>query len=212
MIGTACTQKRAHTHTHLRLAGCVWLSVFHGSAPVLCFFPPFSPTLGASYLCRPMPPFAHTPLPCLLRGGTAASEQALPLCGADRALIWRLMLRKRLIKAARCERGRGLITTSESISTLRANWPGNEWPAAGQRLGHLMAVLWRRRWVYFYALSPSSLLPFNELGLVIRLSSLKAGPIVLQQTFPPSYLHMGWTWCNSLKTQLKGGWGRCCNS
>lgn len=28
---------------------------------------------------------AHTPLPLLLRGRTAVSEQALPLCGADRA-------------------------------------------------------------------------------------------------------------------------------
>ena len=35
-----------------------------------------------------------------------------------------------------------LITASESISTLRANWPGSERPAAGQRLGHLMAVIW----------------------------------------------------------------------
>lgn len=36
---------------------------------------------------------------------------------------------------------RGLITLSESISTLGANWPGSRWPAAGQRLGHLMARL-----------------------------------------------------------------------
>lgn len=69
----------------------------------------------------------------------------------------------------------GLITASESISTLRANWPGSEQPAAGQRLGHLMALLSHCRWLYFYALSPLNLLPFNELGLVI-LRALRAGP------------------------------------
>lgn len=66
----------------------------------------------------------------------------------------------------------GLITVNESISTLRANWPGSEWPAAGQRLGHLMAVLSHCRWVYFYALSPLSLLQFNEHNLVVSQSSL----------------------------------------
>lgn len=66
----------------------------------------------------------------------------------------------------------GLITANESISTLRANWPGSEWPAAGQRLGHLMAVLSRRRWVYFYAPSPLSLLQFNEHNLAVPQSSL----------------------------------------
>lgn len=69
----------------------------------------------------------------------------------------------------------GLITASESISTLRANWPGSEWPAAGQRLGHLMAPLSHCRRVYFYALPPSSLLPFNELGAVIRRALSKPG-------------------------------------
>lgn len=49
---------------------------------------------------------AHTPLPLPLRGGTAVSEQARPLCGADRALIWRLMLWERLIKWDRWEGGR----------------------------------------------------------------------------------------------------------
>lgn len=51
---------------------------------------------------------AHTPLPLLLRGGTAVSERGLPLRGADRALISRPMLRKRLIKGGRWERGRAL--------------------------------------------------------------------------------------------------------
>lgn len=180
--------RRAHTHTHTPATHwpCLIVRIPSPLAP----FPrliPSSPTLGASYLCRPMPPLAHTPLPLLLRGGTAASEQALPLRGADRALIWGPMLGKRLIKGEPMRKRQGLITPSESISTLWANWPGSEWPAAGQRLGHLMALLSHCRRVYFYALPPSSWLPFNELDLVIRWVLSELGRMCSSK--PPHHHH-----------------------
>lgn len=165
-------QAHAGTHTHLRFTDHIWLFVFLTSAPFLSFNPPFAGTLCILSLSTHAS-LAHTPLPLLLRGGTAVSEQALPLRSADRALIWRLMPRKRLIKGGRWGRRQGLITGSESIPTLWANWPGSEWPAAGQRLGHLMAFLSHCHWVYFYALSPSSLLRFNEPGLVIHKACSK---------------------------------------
>lgn len=147
-------------------------------APRLRSLPPLHPPFTGARHILSLPTHAspaRTPPPLLLRGGTAVSERALPLRGADRALIWGLMLRKSLIKRGAVRKRQGLITASESILTLWANWPGSERPAAGQRLGHLMAPLSRCRWVYFYALSPSSLLPFNELGLVIRRALSKLG-------------------------------------
>lgn len=165
-------QAHAGTHTHLRFTDHIWLFVFLASAPFLSFNPLFH--RHSAHLI-----FVD---PCLPRSHTAASpvkrwdcfyEQALPLRSADRALIWRLMPRKRLIKGGRWGRRQGLITASESIPTLWANWPGSEWPAAGQRLGHLMAFLSHCHWVYFYALSPSSLLRFNEPGLVIHKACSK---------------------------------------
>ncbi|KAI9525838.1 hypothetical protein NQZ68_002386 [Dissostichus eleginoides] len=80
------------------------------------------------------------------------------------------MVRKRLMR-----KRPALITASESISTLRANWPGSERPAAGQRLGHLMAVISLCRRVYFY--STWSFLQFNELRLVIRRAQADCAPV-----------------------------------
>lgn len=75
--------------------------------PRLCSLPlpqpPFTDILSLSTHAS----LAHTPLPLLLRGGTAVSDQARPLRSADRALIWRPMPRKRLIKAGADEKEAG---------------------------------------------------------------------------------------------------------
>lgn len=88
---------------------------------------------------------AHTPLPLLLRGGTAASEHALPLRGADRALIWRLMLRKRLIKGERWERGRGLSHRVKASQLSGLIGRG----ASGQLLGRD----WVTWWLFFHTVT-----------------------------------------------------------
>lgn len=199
-------QAHAGTHTHLRFADHIWLFVFLASAPFLCFNPPFTDTLCILSLSTHAS-LAHTPLPLLLRGGTAVSEQALPLRNADRALIWRLMPRKRLIKGGRWGRRQGLIKASESIPTLWANWSGSEWPAAGQRLGHLMAFLSHCHWVYFYTLSPSSLLRFNELGLVNHKACSKLSWLCSSELPHPKRGDPGKLDVIFLKTGLKEGGG-----
>lgn len=88
---------------------------------------------------------AHTPLPLLLRGGTAVSEQALPLHGADRALIWRLILRKRLIKGDRWERGRGLSRQVKASQLSGLIGQG----ASGQLLGRD----WVTWWLFFHTVA-----------------------------------------------------------
>lgn len=98
----------------------------------------FSPMiLGASYLSTHAS-LAHTPLPPLLRGGTALSEQALPLCRADRGSIWRLMLRKRLIKGGAKSKSPGLITASKASQLLGLIGQGT----SGQLLGRDWVIWW----------------------------------------------------------------------
>lgn len=90
-----------HTHTHTPVSH--WPRLI----PRLCSLPlpqpPFTDILSLSTHAS----LAHTPLPLLLRGGTAVSDQARPLRSADRALIWRPMPRKRLIKAGADEKEAG---------------------------------------------------------------------------------------------------------
>lgn len=124
-----CLRSSSHT--------CVALAAFNcsDSSPLL---PSPTPTLGASYLCQPMPPPPHTPLPVQLRGGTAVNEQARPLRSADRALIWRPMPGKRLIKVRRWEGGRALSCWVKASQLSGLIGRG----ASGQLLGRDWVTWW----------------------------------------------------------------------
>lgn len=169
-----CIHTEVRTDTHLRLTDQVWLFIFLASAP---FFTDTWCILSLSTHTS----LAHTPLPLLLRGRTAVREQALPLCGADRALIWRPMLRKRLIKGYQWERGRALSHRVKSSQPSGLIGRG----AGGQLLGRD----WVTWWLSFhtvvsllYALSPSSLLLFNELDFVIHWVLSKLGWMCFSNT------------------------------
>lgn len=129
----------AHTHTHTCVSQTAFSTV-QIPRPSCCLGR-LSPTLGASYLSWPMSPFTHTLQPHLLRGRTAVSEQACPLRSADRALIWRPMPRKRLIKAGRWEGGRAL-----SRRVKASQLPGLIGRGAG---GKLLGRDWVTWWLSF---------------------------------------------------------------
>lgn len=149
MIGikyTGCTHAHVdtsiHTHTHIYTHSCNSLTTFDSLIPRLRSFPPsLPPSLHPSFtdtqcilsLSTHASP-THTPLPLLWRSGTAVSEQARPLCRADRALIWGLMLGKKLIKGDRWERGRALSWGEKAsrVSGLigqgaSGQLPGRDW-------------------------------------------------------------------------------------
>lgn len=117
--GTGCsvgfiwlTWSKQNAHTKVNTAPKIyWPHV------IVCISCPFFPmVLSASYLSTHAS-LAHTSLLSLLRGGTTLTEQALPLCRADRGSIWRVMLRKRLIKVGRRVRGLALSHREKHLNS-----------------------------------------------------------------------------------------------
>lgn len=188
------------TYTHPRLTDHVWLFIYLASALFLCFIPP-SQTLSASYLSTHAS-LTHTPLPLLLRGGTAVSEQALPLRGADRALIWKLMLRKRLIKGDRWERGRTLSWRVKASQLSGLIGRG----ASGQLLGRD----WVTWWLSFHTVAGCTFThSLPRVCFRLMNSTLWSAKLSRSQAkcAPANYPHSGKTqeaWCNFWKPDLKG--------
>lgn len=115
--------------------------------------PPLLPSFASSFLhwhsvhlicVDPCLPRSHTAASPVKRRA-AANEQALPLRGADRALIWRLMLRKKLIKGERWERGRGLSRRVKASQLSGLIGRG----ASGQLLGRD----WVTWWLFFHTVT-----------------------------------------------------------